>query len=190
MRNAALTTMLLLSFLILSACGRDENYSDTKKDAPSTSATQNTGAAQDTAKQSSTKTSGGAAGRDLAEKGKSGRVTSSETAEPLKTKETTAPSVATSSAEKSKTSNGIGERSSVATATRSDKDQTRMTKSQTIEGEVLKIEGESFLVKDISGKEVKLTADSNTKKDSNLTTGDRIIARIEDRGTLASINKR
>jgi hypothetical protein len=189
MRNPALTTALLLSFFIFSACGRDETYSDTKKEAPSTSATQSTGAASDSAKQSSTKTSGGAASRDLGEKVKSGPVTSSETAEPLKTKDTTAPSVATSGAEK-KTGKGIGERSSVATTTRSDKDQTRMTKSQTIEGEVLKIEGESFLVKDISGKEVKLTADSKTKKDSNLTIGDRIIARIEDRGILTSINKR
>ena len=45
-------------------------------------------------------------------------------------------------------------------------------------------------MKDISGKEVKLMADSNTKKDGNLTIGDRVVARTEDRGTLASINKR
>ena len=54
----------------------------------------------------------------------------------------------------------------------------------------MKVEGDSFLVKDISGKEVKLTADANTKKDGNLTIGDKIVARLEDRGILSSINKR
>jgi hypothetical protein len=200
MKTAILATALLFSFFLLSACGRDD-YSETKKDTSDTSATRDTGAARDTsatrdtAKRSSTGTSttgtsNGAASREGGEKGKSGAVTSSGTGEPVKTKETTAPRAATSSAEKSKTSNGIGERSTVASASRSDKDQTSMLKSQTIEGVLLKVEGESFLVKDIAGKEVKLTADANTKKDGNLTIGDKVVARLEDEGILTSITKR
>jgi uncharacterized protein YdeI (BOF family) len=61
----------------------------------------------------------------------------------------------------------------------------------TIEGELLKIEGDTYLVKEISGTEVKLRADNKTKKDSNLTIGDKIVARLEGPGVAAaSITKR
>jgi hypothetical protein len=182
-----LAIALLFSLFTLSACGRDD-YSDTKKDTAPT--TRDTSATRDTPKQSSTETSSGASSREAGEKGKSGAVTGSGGAESVKTKERSASSGTSAATGGSTTSNSPDGRSTVASATRSDKDQTSVTKSQTIEGLLLKIEGDSFLVKDISGKEVKLTADSNTKKDGNLTIGDRIVARVEDRGTLASINKR
>jgi hypothetical protein len=196
MKTAMLAIALLFS---LSACGRDENYSDTKKDTSGVA--RDTTSTRDSAKQSPTTTSttsttsNGAASREGAEPGKPGVVRSAGTAETSKTKDsspagaassTTAASTTSSSPEKSSPEKS----STVATATRSDKDQTSITKAQTIEGVLLKVEGDSFLVKDISGKEVKLTADSNTKKEGNLTIGDRIVARLEDRGILASIAKR
>lgn len=49
----------------------------------------------------------------------------------------------------------------------------------TVEGEVLKITGDSYFVKDISGKEVRLDVDKDTKKDSNVTVGDKIVARVD-----------
>jgi hypothetical protein len=54
------------------------------------------------------------------------------------------------------------------------------TYSQAVEGEVLKIDGDSYFVRDISGKEVRLHVDRNTKKDSNITVGDEILARMDE----------
>jgi hypothetical protein len=195
MKTVILTAAVLVSFFALGACGRDD-YSDTKKDTPGTtrdtgstrdsSATRNTSATGDTAKRSSTET----AASERPAQGKSGGTTSTGTAEPTKTKETAASSATSQSTGGSKTSTAPNGRSTVASATRSDKDPTSPTKSQTIEGTLLKVEGDSYLVKDIAGKEVKLTADANTKKDGNLTIGDRIVARFEDPGVLTSIKKR
>jgi hypothetical protein len=52
-----------------------------------------------------------------------------------------------------------------------------LPRPQSIEGEVLRSEGNYYVVKDISGKEVRLYIDKNTKIDGNLTAGDKIIAR-------------
>jgi len=61
----------------------------------------------------------------------------------------------------------------------------------TIEGVLTKIEGDSYVVKEVSGTEVKIRADDKTKKDSNLTVGDSIVARLEGPGVAAaSITKR
>jgi uncharacterized protein YdeI (BOF family) len=61
----------------------------------------------------------------------------------------------------------------------------------TIEGVLTKIDGDSYLVKEVSGTEVKVRADNKTKKDSNLTVGDTIVARLEGPGAAAaSITKR
>ena len=70
-------------------------------------------------------------------------------------------------------------------------EQITSNRMQTIEGVVLKIDGDSYLVKDLAGNEVKLRADSKTKKDGNLTVGDKILARLEGSGVVASsITKR
>lgn len=52
-----------------------------------------------------------------------------------------------------------------------------LPRPQTIEGEVLRFEGNSYIIKDISGKEVRLQVDRTTKMDGNLTAGDKVIAR-------------
>src|SRR5437867_6367057 len=61
-----------------------------------------------------------------------------------------------------------------------------------IEGEVLKIDGESYLVKEAAGKEVHLKVDNKTWKDGNITVGDNIQINLDDFQSLhaASVNKR
>jgi hypothetical protein len=49
--------------------------------------------------------------------------------------------------------------------------------TETIEGEVLRIQGDIYIVKDTSGKEVRLHVDKNTNIDGNITPKDLIIAR-------------
>ena len=51
--------------------------------------------------------------------------------------------------------------------------------SHLIEGKLVKIDGESYLVKDISGREISLHVDGRTSKDGNITIGDAIHARID-----------
>ena len=50
----------------------------------------------------------------------------------------------------------------------------------TIEGEVLRIEGDYYIVKDTSGKEVRLHVDKSTKLDGNITAHDLITARTSE----------
>ena len=47
---------------------------------------------------------------------------------------------------------------------------------QTIEGVVQRLEGTDYVVKDLSGKEVRLNVDRSTRLDGNITAGDRIVA--------------
>jgi uncharacterized protein YdeI (BOF family) len=60
-----------------------------------------------------------------------------------------------------------------------------LPRPQTIEGEVLRFEGNSYIIKDISGKEVRLQVDRTTNMDSNLTAGDKIVARTSGAPTEA-----
>jgi uncharacterized protein YdeI (BOF family) len=47
---------------------------------------------------------------------------------------------------------------------------------QTIEGVVQRLEGSDYVIKDLSGKEVRLNVDRSTRLDGNITAGDRIVA--------------
>jgi uncharacterized protein YdeI (BOF family) len=49
-----------------------------------------------------------------------------------------------------------------------------------VEGEVLKIDGNTYVVKDITGREVQLKVDGKTWKDGNITLGDNIEATIDN----------
>ena len=51
--------------------------------------------------------------------------------------------------------------------------------SHIVEGMVVTIDGDSYLVKDISGKEVRLHVDGRTSKDGNITIGDNVQAHID-----------
>lgn len=48
---------------------------------------------------------------------------------------------------------------------------------ETIEGELLRIEKDIYVVKDLSGREVTLKTDKNTKIDGNIAAHDQVVAR-------------
>jgi hypothetical protein len=52
-----------------------------------------------------------------------------------------------------------------------------LPRPQTLEGEVLRYEGNYYVVRDITGKQVRLYTDKTTKIDGNLSPGDKIVAR-------------
>jgi uncharacterized protein YdeI (BOF family) len=53
-------------------------------------------------------------------------------------------------------------------------------RTATIEGEVLRIKGEYYVIKDAAGKEVQLHVDKSTKLDGNIVPNDRIVARASE----------
>ena len=59
--------------------------------------------------------------------------------------------------------------------------------AQTVSGEVLRIEGENYVVKDAMGKEVKLHVSPETKKDGDIKIGDKIEAQADATGHALSI---
>ena len=56
-------------------------------------------------------------------------------------------------------------------------------RTESIEGEVLRIEGNTYVVKDTAGREVRLHMDKNTNIDGNITPKDLIIARASRMST-------
>ena len=54
--------------------------------------------------------------------------------------------------------------------------------SQTLKGDVLKIEGEYYVLKDPTGMEVRLHVDHTSQLDSDLKAGDKIEAQVTDKG--------
>lgn len=59
--------------------------------------------------------------------------------------------------------------------------------AQTVSGEVLRIEGENYVVKDATGKEVKLHVSPETKKEGDIKVGDKIEAQADATGHATSI---
>jgi hypothetical protein len=62
-----------------------------------------------------------------------------------------------------------------------------------VEGVVVRAEAESLIVKDIAGHEVRLHIDAHTKKDGNVTVGDRVVANTDagrEPGYTVSLIKR
>jgi len=61
--------------------------------------------------------------------------------------------------------------------------------AQTVAGEVLKIEGETYVIRDAFGKEVRLHVDQNSKIEGSPKVGDRIEAKVLEGGWASSISK-
>ena len=61
--------------------------------------------------------------------------------------------------------------------------------SQTLKGDVLKIEGEYYVLKDPTGMEVRLHVDQTSQLDSDLKAGDKIEAQVTDKGHAQSIKR-
>ena len=57
-----------------------------------------------------------------------------------------------------------------------------------VTGELLKIDGKDYLVKDQSGKEVKIQLDEKTLMNAQPKVGDKIMAKVEPQGNAYSIN--
>jgi len=55
---------------------------------------------------------------------------------------------------------------------------TALPHPQTIEGEVLRVNSDNYVIRDLSGRDVRLHVDSSTKLDGNLTPGDKVVARV------------
>ena len=58
-----------------------------------------------------------------------------------------------------------------------------------VQGEVLKMEGNTYLVRDETGQEVRLTVDKDSKVTTAFEVGDRIVAQVSDQGVVTLINK-
>jgi hypothetical protein len=59
---------------------------------------------------------------------------------------------------------------------------------QTIKGDLLKIEGESYVVHDLKGKEVRLHVDQTTKLEGGaFKTGDKVEAQVNEKGHAVSM---
>lgn len=59
--------------------------------------------------------------------------------------------------------------------------------SQAIKGDLLRIDGEFYVVKDTSGKEVRLHVDGTSKLEGTFKAGDKIEAQASDKGHALSI---
>ena len=57
-----------------------------------------------------------------------------------------------------------------------------------VTGELLKIDGKDYVVKDQSGKEVRFQIDERTRMNANPKVGDKIRAKVEPQGYAYSIN--
>ena len=58
-----------------------------------------------------------------------------------------------------------------------------------VQGEVLKMEGNTYLVRDETGQEVRLTVNKDSKVTTAFEVGDRIVAQVSDQGIVTLINK-
>jgi hypothetical protein len=58
---------------------------------------------------------------------------------------------------------------------------------KTVKGEVLRVEGENYFVKDQDGKEVRLHTDKTTQKTGSINQGDRIEAKVNEQNHALSI---
>ena len=59
--------------------------------------------------------------------------------------------------------------------------------TQTIKGDLLKIDGDFYVVKDLAGKEVRLHVDKTSQLDGAFKAGDKIEAEATDKAHAASI---
>ena len=58
---------------------------------------------------------------------------------------------------------------------------------QTVQGDVLKMDGESYVVKDTAGKEMRLHVDKTTALEGAFKAGDNIEAQVTEKGHAVSI---
>lgn len=62
-----------------------------------------------------------------------------------------------------------------------------MPGTQTVNGDLLKIDGEFYVVKDMAGKEIRLHVDKTTVMDGAIKVGDKLEAQATEKNHAASI---
>jgi len=60
---------------------------------------------------------------------------------------------------------------------------------QTVTGDVLKIEGDYYVVKDTAGKEIRMHVDKTTELEGSFKAGDKIEAQVTEKGHALTITK-
>jgi hypothetical protein len=66
-------------------------------------------------------------------------------------------------------------------------DLTESPTPKTVKGDLLKIEGEFYVVKEMSGKEIRLHVDKTTALDGAIKVGDKVEAQATEKNHAASI---
>ena len=69
----------------------------------------------------------------------------------------------------------------------SDPSKTKAVSEQVVRGDVLMREGEFYIVKDVTGHEVRLHVNKETKLDGTVKVGDKIEARVTSEGHATSL---
>ena len=64
---------------------------------------------------------------------------------------------------------------------------TAAPSTQTLQGDLLKIDGEFYVVKDMSGKETRLHVDKTTKLEGTIKAGDKVGAQATEKNHAVSI---
>ena len=59
--------------------------------------------------------------------------------------------------------------------------------TQTVNGDLLKIDGEFYVVKEMSGKEIRLHVDKTTTLDSSINVGEKVEAQATEKNHAVSI---
>ena len=59
--------------------------------------------------------------------------------------------------------------------------------TQTVNGDLLKVDGEFYVVKDMAGKEIRLHVDKTTAVDGAIKVGDKVEAQATEKNHAASI---
>ena len=59
--------------------------------------------------------------------------------------------------------------------------------TQTVIGDLLKVDGEFYVVKDMAGKEIRLHADKTTALDGTIKVGDKVEAQAMEKNHAVSI---
>ena len=62
-----------------------------------------------------------------------------------------------------------------------------MPSTQTVSGDLLKIDGEFYVVKDMAGKEIRLHVDKTTALDGAIKVGDKLEVQATEKNHAASI---
>jgi hypothetical protein len=82
---------------------------------------------------------------------------------------------------------GMAAFSHAADAVPSDASQPKAVAEQIVRGDVLLTEGEFYFVKDVSGHEIRLHVNKETKSDVKVKVGDKIEARVTPDGHATSL---